>query len=72
MDRLVPEAVAVFEVLSPASGRNDRIDKLREYQAVSSIRHYIIMEFASVALQCSGARPIPRSGLPPRSWLTMF
>ena len=50
MDRLVPEAVAVFEVLSSTSGRNDRIDKLREYWAVSSIRHYIILKFASVAL----------------------
>ena len=50
MDRLVPDAVTVFEVLSPASGRNDRIDKLREYRAVPSIRQYIIPEFASVAL----------------------
>ncbi len=50
INRLVPEAVAVFEVLSPTSGRNDRIDKLREYRAVPSIRHYVILEFASVAL----------------------
>ncbi len=50
MDRLVPEAVAVFEMLSQTSGRNDRIDKLRQYRAVPSIRHYIILEFASVAL----------------------
>ena len=30
---LVPGAVAVFEVLSPASGRVDRIVKVREYAA---------------------------------------
>ncbi len=50
MDRLVPKAMAVFEVLSPTSGRNDRIDKLREYRAVPSIRHHIILKFASVDL----------------------
>src|SRR5690242_13155367 len=32
--RLVPGVVAVFEVLSPTSGRTDRIEKLVEYRAV--------------------------------------
>jgi hypothetical protein len=33
----VPGAVVVFEVLSPSSGRTDRIVKLREYAAVASV-----------------------------------
>jgi Uma2 family endonuclease len=49
-DRLVPGVVVVFEVLSPTSGRIDRIDKVREYRAVSSIRRYVILEYASVGL----------------------
>lgn len=47
---LVPEVVVVFEVLSPTSGRTDRIVKLREYRAVPSIRRYVILEHASVGL----------------------
>ena len=47
---LVPGAVVVFEVLSPTSGRTDRIDKVREYHAVVSIRRYIILEHTSVGL----------------------
>ena len=47
---VVPGAVAVFEVLSPTFGRTDRIVKLREYRAVSSIRRYVILEHASVGL----------------------
>lgn len=42
--RIVPNPVIVFEVLSPTSGRVDRIVKLREYQAVESIRRYVIVE----------------------------
>jgi Uma2 family endonuclease len=49
-DRIVPGVVVVFEVLSPTSGRTDRIDKLREYQAVPSIRRYVILEHTSVGL----------------------
>ena len=49
-DRLVPGAVVVFEVVSPSSNRIDRIDKLREYQAVPSIRRYVILEQTSAAL----------------------
>jgi Uma2 family endonuclease len=43
-DRLVPNPVLVFEVVSPTSVRTDRVVKLREYQAVPSIRRYIIVE----------------------------
>jgi Uma2 family endonuclease len=49
-DRVVPGVVVVFEVLSPTSGRTDRIEKLREYHAVSSIRRYLILEHTSVGL----------------------
>ena len=47
---LVPGVVVVFEVLSPTSGRTDRIDKVREYQAVLSIRRYVIVEHGSIGL----------------------
>ena len=40
----------VFEVLSATSGRTDRMDKLREYQSVPSIRRYVILEHTSVGL----------------------
>jgi Uma2 family endonuclease len=49
-DRVVPGVVVVFEVLSPTSGRTDRIEKLREYQAVPSIRRYVILEHTGVGL----------------------
>jgi Uma2 family endonuclease len=39
-DRVVPDVVVVFEGLSPESGHRDRIEKLREYAAVASIRRY--------------------------------
>lgn len=46
-DRVVPGVVVVFEVLSPTSGRMDRIIKLREYRAISTILRYVILESAS-------------------------
>ena len=48
--RLVPDAVVVFEVLSPTSGRTDRISKVIEYRAVPSIRRYVILEHHSADL----------------------
>jgi Uma2 family endonuclease len=42
--KLVPGVVVVFEVLSPSSVRTDRVDKVREYAAITSIRRYIIGE----------------------------
>jgi Uma2 family endonuclease len=48
--RVVPGVVVVFEVLSPTSGRVDRIVKLREYRAVPTIRRYVIPEYASAEL----------------------
>jgi Uma2 family endonuclease len=49
--RMVPGVVVVFEVLSPTSGRTDRISKVREYAAVPSVRRYVILESTSVGLQ---------------------
>ena len=49
-DHVVPGVIVVFEVLSPTSGRIDRIEKLREYHAVPSIRRYVIVEHTSVGL----------------------
>jgi Uma2 family endonuclease len=47
---LVPGVVVVFEVLSPTSGRIDRIVKVREYHAVPTIRRYVILEYTSIGL----------------------
>lgn len=47
---VVPGVVVVFEVLSPTSGRIDRIVKVREYRAVPSIRRYVILEYSGVGL----------------------
>ncbi len=47
---LVPDPIVVFEVLSPSSGRMDRIVKVREYRAVGSIRRYVILESTSIGL----------------------
>ncbi len=46
-DRVVPGVVVVFEVISPTSGRVDRIVKLGEYAAVPSIRRYVTLESTS-------------------------
>ena len=43
-DRLMPEPIIVFEVISPTSGRVDRTLKLREYRGVPSIRRYVIVD----------------------------
>ena len=52
--RLVPGVVVVFEVLSPTSGRVDRIIKVREYAAVPSIGRYVIVESSGVGLTVMG------------------
>jgi Uma2 family endonuclease len=46
----VPNPVVVFEVVSASSVRTDRVVKLREYQAVPSIRRYVIVEPDAVAV----------------------
>ncbi len=49
-DRLVPGVVVIFEVLSPTSGRTDRIEKLLEYRTVTTIRRYIILEYSGIGM----------------------
>jgi len=48
--QIIPGVVVVFEVLSPTSGRTDRIIKLREYRAIGTVRCYVILEHNSVGL----------------------
>lgn len=48
--RTIDGVVIVFEVLSPSSGRIDRIVKVREYADVPSIRRYVMIEFTGVGL----------------------
>jgi Uma2 family endonuclease len=50
-DQIVPGVIVAFEILSPTSGRTDRIIKVREYAAVSSIRRYVILESSGIGLQ---------------------
>lgn len=47
--KLVSGAVVVFEIVSPGSSRLDRIVKVKEYQAVASVRRYVILEQTSIA-----------------------
>jgi Uma2 family endonuclease len=49
-EQLAPDVRIVFEVLSPTSGQTDRIEKVREYAAVPSIRRYVIVETTSAGL----------------------
>jgi Uma2 family endonuclease len=46
-DLLIAGVVLVIEVLSPTSERTDRIEKVREYFAVPSIRRYVLLEQTS-------------------------
>jgi Uma2 family endonuclease len=49
-DQLAPDVLIVFEVVSPNSGPTDRIEKVREYAAVPSMRRYVIVETRSAGL----------------------
>lgn len=66
-DYLVPGAVVVFEVISKTSGAKDRIEKLREYQLVSSILRYVVVESTSVGVsvfeRAAGDAPWTAGGL---------
>ena len=43
-ERLIPDPVVVFEVVSPSSVRTDQVIKLLEYQSVLSIKRYVLIE----------------------------
>lgn len=49
-ERLIPDPVVVFEVVSPSSVRTDQVVKLREYHAVLSIKRYVLVEQDGIAL----------------------
>jgi Uma2 family endonuclease len=49
-DRLIPNPIIIFEVLSDTSTHNDTIVKKREYQAVPSIRRYILIDQTQIAV----------------------
>ncbi len=48
--QLAPDVQIIFEVLSPSSGQTDRIEKVREYAAVASMRRCVIVETRSPGL----------------------
>ena len=62
--RKVPNPVIVFEVISPSTRRIDEVFKLREYHAVPSIRRYVLVEQAGMAVTVHA-----RQGTEP--WSTM-
>lgn len=49
-ERLIPDPVIVFEVMSPSSVRIDQVVKLREYHAVPSIKRYVLIEQEGIGL----------------------
>jgi len=49
-DLIAPDVVIVFEVLSAESGRRDRIEKVREYASVASMRRYVLVESSGIGL----------------------
>lgn len=55
--QIIEDPVVVFEVLSESTSRTDRIERVREYQATSSIRRYVIVEQDSI-----GATVFARDG----------
>ena len=48
-DRLIPGVVVVLEVVSPTSGRDDKVTKLLEYASVPTIRRYVVLESDSAS-----------------------
>lgn len=46
-DRLIPNPVVVFEVVSETNARTDRFTKMREYHDVPSIKRYVLVEQTS-------------------------
>jgi Uma2 family endonuclease len=50
-EKLAPNVIVVFEVVSPTSGGLDRIEKVSEYAGVPSILRYVIVESSTAGLQ---------------------
>ena len=48
-DTLARDPVVIFEVLSPSTAATDRIDKLREYTSLPSVRRYVLLEQDRIA-----------------------
>ena len=46
-NRLIPDPVVVFEVVSETNARTDRFTKMREYREVPSIKRYVLVEQAT-------------------------
>ena len=42
-DRLIDRPAVIFQILSPETELTDRATKLREYQAMPSLRHYVLI-----------------------------
>ena len=49
-ERLLPDPVVVFEVISPSTQRVDQVLKLREYHAVPTIKRYVLIEQDGIAV----------------------
>ena len=49
-DRLIPNPVVVFEVVSESNAHTDRFVKMREYHEVLSIKRYVLVEQATPVL----------------------
>ena len=56
---VVYDPVIVFEVLSPSTGRDDRIVKAREYQATPSVQRYVMLEQDGVSRPSTSAPAMP-------------
>ncbi len=48
-EKFARDPVVIFEVLSPSTAGTDRIDKVREYTALSSLQRYVLLEQDRVA-----------------------
>ncbi len=44
IDRIVPDPVVIFEILSEGSDRRDRITKNEEYRQTPSVHRYVMLE----------------------------
>ena len=73
-DRLIPNPVVVFEVVSESNARTDRFTKMREYHEVPSIKRYVLVEQATpviVSYAREGNEPWAATSLSIGDMLTM-